>query len=102
VGDGVGREVEPGVELLVPTRADLDPGWPDALWLVTQRSAEHVLERLEPVAPIGQECAHRGVGEVGELDLDRGVAGGKGSFDLVECGRVGDAREAEAGDLVER
>jgi hypothetical protein len=38
VGDGVAGDVEPGVELLVAAAADLDPGWRDALGLVTQRS----------------------------------------------------------------
>jgi hypothetical protein len=37
VGDAVGGDVEPGVELLVAAAADLDPGWRDALVLVTQR-----------------------------------------------------------------
>ena len=94
--------VEPGVELVVAAAADLDAGRRDALRLARERAAQHVLERLEPVAAVGEQGADRGVGEVRELDLDRGAAGGEGPLDLVELGRVRDAVEAEPGDLVER
>ena len=78
------------------------PGGVTRSVLAVQRTAEHVLERLEPVAPLGQQGADRGVGEVGELDLHGGAAGGEGPLDLVEGGRARHAAEAEPRDLVER
>ena len=85
-----------------PLRRTVIPGGVTAVRRARERAAQHVLERLEPVAPVGQQGADRGVGQVGELDLDRGGAGGEGALDLVEGGRVRDAGEAEPRDLVER
>jgi hypothetical protein len=53
-------------------------------------------------SPARQEGTDRGVGQVGELDLHRGAAGGEGPLDLVKGGRARHAAEAEPGDLVER
>ena len=102
VGDAISHDVEPGVELLVAARPDLDPGWRDPLGLAGQSTAEHVLERCEPIASFGQDGADRGVGEVGELDLHGGAAGGEGPLDLIQGGRARHAAEAEPRDLVER
>jgi hypothetical protein len=100
--DGLGHDVEPRVELVVPTAADLDPCRRDPLGHTGEAEAEHVVERFEPVTPSGQQGADRRVDEMGELDLHGGAADGEGPLDLVEVGRTRDATEAEARDLVER
>jgi hypothetical protein len=83
-------------------RPDLDPGRGHSLGLAVEGEAEHVLERHEPIASFGQEGADRGVGEVAELDLHGGAAGGEGALDLVERGGARHTAEAEPRDLVER
>ena len=65
-------------------------------------TAEHVLERFEPVTPPGQQDADRGVGQVGQFDLHGGTAGGEGLLDSIESSRIRHASEAEPGDLVVR
>jgi hypothetical protein len=71
-------DVKPGSELVLAARPDLDPGWRDSVILALERMAEHVLERDEPVASPGQQGDHRGIGQVGQLDLHGGAAGGEG------------------------
>jgi hypothetical protein len=46
--------------------------------------------------------ADRRVGQVGQLDLHRGMARGERPLDLLELARAGHAAEPEPGDLVER
>ena len=99
---GIHYDAEPGFELIVATRPDLDPGWRDSLGLTREGKAEHVLKRDKPVAPPRQERADRGVGQVGELDLYRSAAGGEGPLDLLEGGDIRHSAEAEPSDLVER
>jgi hypothetical protein len=99
---GIHHDVEPGFELVVAARPDLDPGWRDALGPAGEGTAEHVLKRDEPVAAPGQEGAGLGVGQVGELDLHRGAAGGEGPLDPVEGGRIRHVAEAKPHYLIER
>jgi hypothetical protein len=96
------HHVDPGSEFLLAAGPDLDPGRGDRLGRAGEGQAEDVLKRFQPVAPPGQQGADRGVGEVGQLDLHRGAAGGEGPLDAVQVGRTGQAAEAEPGDLVER
>ncbi len=102
VGEAIGHDVEPRVELVLTAGPNLDPRRRDSLVLSFESQAEHVLERDEPIASIGHQGADRGVDEVGQLDLHGGVAGGEGPLDLVEGGRTRHAAEAEPRDLVER
>src|SRR5690242_11455929 len=72
------HDVKPRVELIGAAAPDLDPGRQHWLEPAGQVTAEHVLERLEPVAPPGQQGGDSGVSQVGELDLHGGTAGEEG------------------------
>jgi len=74
VGEAVGHDVDPGFEFVVAARPDLDPWQRHSVGLAVERKAEHVLKRREPVAPLRQERANLGVGEVRELDLHGSAA----------------------------
>ena len=49
VDGGLGHDVKPGLELLLTAQPDLDPGRHDSVGFVGEGTAEHVLERFEPV-----------------------------------------------------
>jgi hypothetical protein len=94
VGDAICHHVEPGSELGVAARPDLNTGWDRSLGVALEGKPEHVLERDEPIAALGQQGADHGVGEVRELDLHGGAAGG--ALDLVERGRARHTRRSRA------
>ena len=94
VGDAICHDVDPGVEFLLAAQPDLHSRWRDPPRLAGESTAEHVFERCEPIASFAQKGADGGVGEVGELDLHRGAAGGEGPLDLIQGGRAGHAAEA--------
>jgi hypothetical protein len=100
VGDAIHHDVEPGFQLVVAARPDLNLRWHQSLALALEGKAEHVLERHEPIASLGQQGADRGVGVVRELYLHGGAAGGEGALDLVERGRARLTAEAEPATLV--
>jgi hypothetical protein len=102
VGDAVGHDVEPTLELVAAASSDHDPGWGRSLVVAVEGEAEHVLERLEPEAALSEQDAGGRFAEVGELDLDAGAAGGERRLDLVQVGHARHAGEADPGDLVER
>jgi hypothetical protein len=97
---GLHHDVEPGSELIVAARPDLDPRWCDAPVPAGEGPAEDVLERYEPVAPSGQELAERGVGQVGEPDLHGGAAGGEGPLNPAELGQAGHAPKPSPATLL--
>ena len=54
MAEGIHHDIEPGVEVRLATVADLDPSWRDGRRLARDGAAEHVLERDQTVAPLGQ------------------------------------------------
>ena len=100
VDGALGHDVKRGLELLLTARPDLDPRWHHPLGSTREGAAKHVLERFEPGAPPGQHGADRGAGQMGQLDLHRGTAGGEGLLDFIESGRIRHAAETEPRDLV--
>ena len=71
VGEAIQDDVEPGLELFLAARPDLDPRWRDPLWLARQDQAEHVIKQDEPIASPSQHGTNRGIGKVGQFDLHR-------------------------------
>src|SRR5690348_10237968 len=101
-GDGIGHQLQPHLELVVAARADLDTVRNDHVVVVGEGEAEHVLERLEPVATIGEHGCDVRVGQVWEFDLHGRVDGRIGALDLVELSRGRHSAEADPDHLVVR
>jgi len=102
VGETLHDDVHPGSELVRTAQPDLHAGWRDALVPGVEGTAEHILERDEPVASPGQQRADRRVGEVRHFDLRGSAEGGVGVLDLRQRRLARHAAEAEPGHLVER
>jgi hypothetical protein len=82
----LGHDVKPRLELIGAASPDLDPGRRHWLEPADEVTAEHVLERFEPVSPPSEQGADRRVGQVGELHLHWAAEGGEGPLDLIEGG----------------
>jgi hypothetical protein len=82
----LGHDLKPRLELIGAASPDFDPGRRHWLEPAGEVTAEHVLERFEPVSPRSEQGTDRRVGQVGELDLHGTAAGGEGPFDLIEGG----------------
>jgi hypothetical protein len=102
VGEASDHYVKPGRKLVVPAAPDLDPGGRDLLGRLSNRDAEHVLERHEPVAARCQLRTDLWVRQIRELYLHSSAARAEATLDLLKLGLRRHPIEAQPGDLVER
>ena len=102
VGKAVCHDIQPGFELVVAAWPDLDPGGVIRSGAPGRARPSTFSNDVSRWPRSGQQSADRGIGKVGELDLDRSAAGVEGLFDLIQRGRARHTAKAEPGDLVER